>query len=204
MFRELSERLTIWGIHRGILRIEQRSVYEYGIEVILLNAGALFLCFLISLLENNLLFFGIMFLSFIPLRMSVGGKHASKCEICFISSIFFYWLLLKLSETGVWREHKAIWTLGMAVSLLFLWFVAPVKSKKRTYDGAGVEKKKKRARCVIIINLVCYGILYRFFPRGACCQSVLILGVTFVAAAGVVENVFGKRGTSISSGKGTA
>lgn len=190
MFKELSERLTIWGIHRGILNIEKRSIYEYGLEVILLNAGILFICFLISLLERNILFFGITLLSFLPLRMSVGGKHASRSEICFVSSILFYWLLLKISKTAFWRENMLFWVLCLVGALAFMWFVAPVKNKKRVYDGEGVERKRKRARYIILINLALFLIFYQFFPQGACCQSILVLGVGFVAAAGIAENIF--------------
>lgn len=82
------------------------------------------------------------------------------------------------------------WLLCLIGALAFMWFVAPVKNKRRAYDREGVERKGKRAHYIILINLALFFVFYQFFPQGACCQSILVLGVALVAAAGIAENFF--------------
>ena len=130
MFQKLSERITIWGIQRNILQIEKRKIYEYGLEVILLNSSILLICFLIALLENSLLFFGIFCLFFIPLRVFIGGKHAARSETCFVCSILFYTIMQKISMIE-WKEQAGwIWLLVAGIMFLILWVIAPVMNKK--------------------------------------------------------------------------
>lgn len=189
MFRELSERITIWGINRKWLDIEKRRIYEYGLEVILLNVSILLICLMVSLLQGTMLFFGMLVMVFIPLRTSVGGIHASKCEICFGSSILLYCVLMELSGAAYRWGHSWLWGISFMAAVVFLWIVAPVKNKKRTYEMTGIKEKRKKAHGILVGNVVLFIVAYLYMPRIACYQVIQILGVCMIAVLGLTERV---------------
>lgn len=76
MFRNLAEDIAFLLIKHKILDIEQRDIYIYGLEVILLNGGLVLMFLTISLLFGVMINFWAYLIFFLPIRIFSGGYHA--------------------------------------------------------------------------------------------------------------------------------
>lgn len=90
MFHNLAVDVAFLLIKNKIVDIEQRDIYIYGLEVILLNGSLLLVFLIISLLCGEMINFWAYLLFFLPLRIFSGGYHAESGERCFILSTILY------------------------------------------------------------------------------------------------------------------
>lgn len=84
--KRIAEVLTDYVIQKGMVKEEDRELYEYGftmtIEVGLFVLSCLFISLYLHMLMEGILFF----LIFAPLRSYAGGLHLDKFRSCFILS----------------------------------------------------------------------------------------------------------------------
>lgn len=90
MFRYIAEDIAFLLIKNKIVDIEEREVYVYGLEVLLLNISNIIIALIISLITKSMWHFVAFILIFVPLRIFVGGYHAKTSEICFIYTSLVY------------------------------------------------------------------------------------------------------------------
>ena len=83
MFRDVADKLVVYLLRKGILKEDNKEIYVYAFEVILMNSLLLFMLLVLSIIFDCLVLFGCYFSIFIPLRIFSGGYHAKKSEICF-------------------------------------------------------------------------------------------------------------------------
>ena len=98
MFRNLAEDIAFLLIKHKIVDIEQREVYIYGLEVILLNGGLLIAFLIISLLCGGMINFWAYLIFFLPIRIFSGGYHAETSERCFILSTIMYGISVTVTK----------------------------------------------------------------------------------------------------------
>lgn len=80
------------------------EIIEYGIKAICLNLLNIITILLIGYITNNLYFSVIFLISFVPMRLILGGYHCNsviKCEVCF-SVIYF---IIQLINTTILKKY---------------------------------------------------------------------------------------------------
>lgn len=90
MFRKMAEEIVFFLLCKGILDSDKREVYEYAVEVILLNGGLLCTTFLISVLLHKFREYLLFLIIFLPLRVTLGGMHLESSLLCMIWSNILY------------------------------------------------------------------------------------------------------------------
>ena len=147
MFRNLAEDIAFLLIKHKILDIEQRDIYIYGLEVILLNGG---LVLTISLLFGVMINFWAYLIFFLPIRIFSGGYHAKTSERCFVLSTVMYGLSIALTKFIPLLYTLWEWRIAGIVSLFVILVMAPLINENNPLS----KTQRKRNRIIVYILLV--------------------------------------------------
>lgn len=142
--------LTNYVIQKGVVKKEEREVYQYGFEATL----EMTLCIVISaiiagalgMIVEGILFFVI----FIPLRSYAGGLHLEHYWAClFLSCLTFSGILLicKYLSVGLLFSFVCVLLLGFSI-----WCMYPVENVNRLVDREEDAYFKKRLKKYLLID----------------------------------------------------
>ncbi len=90
MIQTAAEELVFFLLRHKWLDREKRDIYEYAMEVILLNGGILIINLILGILFGKLTGYLAFLLLFVPLRRYLGGFHFKSSGVCMICSILFF------------------------------------------------------------------------------------------------------------------
>lgn len=190
MFRYLSENITFVLLKKRMLNKEKRDVYEYGIEVILLNSVLLISILLISIIGKSLTFFGGFLLFFLPIRVFVGGYHAKHSETCLILSVAMYVvsMIIYIKFAYLYKNDLALILFFVSVIILTLW--SHLKNPKHQLTKYQYRRNKYIVCCILTLQIVLFIIFYKMNYTIASCEIILI-----ILASGLL--VIGKIGKKV-------
>ena len=171
MFRLAAEEIVFFLICHKCLGISKREVYEYAVEVLLMNGSLLFVDFLLSLFFHQLWFFFVFFVFFVPLRMCLGGLHFKHAGTCMIASVLFY-VILMLSHAQLYERYADIEMAGMVLLSAACLLQKPLPAKI-----SGLENNhKKIANVIIWLETLLIVVLWNFEVMGVSAMLVLHMG----------------------------
>ena len=155
----MSDWLSRLMVERGIIEEDDRDIYRFGIHngfIILLN---LFTALLIGLFTTRLLVVVVFTLSFMTLRNYTGGYHSDSSVFCYISSTLVLFIPI---YTLYAFEHAPAALRGtlLIFSIIVILILSPMDSKKRKLDADEIRHYGRRARVLLILQLVVLFILY--------------------------------------------
>lgn len=150
MFRNLAEDIAFLLIKNKIVDIEERDIYIYGIEVILLNGGLLLVFLLISLLSGAMMNFWAYLVFFLPLRTFSGGYHAKTSECCFVMSTVMYGISVAVTKFLPLLYLNFYWWTAGVISALIIFIFAPLINANNPLN----EFQKKRNRIIVYSLLI--------------------------------------------------
>lgn len=150
MFRNLAEDIAFLMIKNKIVDIEERDIYIYGIEVILLNGGLFLIFLLISLLSGTMVNFWAYLIFFFPLRTFSGGYHAKTSECCFVMSTVMYGISVAVTKFLPLLYLNFYWWTAGVVSVLIILIFAPLINANNPLN----EIQKKRNRIIVYFLLL--------------------------------------------------
>ena len=159
MFRYFAENIAFMLIRKNILNIRNRDIYAYGIEVILLNSILLMSLLGISIIGNNLMFFGEFLLFFVPIRTFAGGYHAKHSETCLAISIGIYSVAMIIYNRfpNLYRSVFAICLFIVAIVILIV--ESPLKNPKHPL----ADYQYRRNRVIVYGIITIYVVLFVIF-----------------------------------------
>lgn len=134
LYRRISVGLTARMISAGVLKEEDRDVYQYSIEVVaalianIVSAFVLFVVF--GRFSEGLIFFAVFF----PLRTYSGGYHASSHLKCYLLSMAIMLIvILCLNNISPSAYYMVSAVLGL-FSVIVIFMFSPVEDKNRPLD----------------------------------------------------------------------
>lgn len=151
-YRRISVSLTDRMITAGVVKEEDRDVYQYSIEVVaalivnIVSACALFVVF--GRLSEGLIFFAVFF----PLRTYSGGYHASthlKCYLLSMAIMLIVICCLSIISQSSYYMLSAV--LGF-FSTLTIFMFSPVEDKNRPLDEKEVKVYRKISLRVLAVE----------------------------------------------------
>lgn len=150
--KRLEEVLTDYVIQKGMVKEEDRELYEYGftmtIEVGLFVLSSLLVSLYLHMFMEGILFF----LIFAPLRSYAGGLHLDKFHSCFILSCLTFsgiLLIVRYVHIPMLFSFIALIILEVAVYTLY-----PVENINREVDSEENRFFKKRLKIFLVIDLL--------------------------------------------------
>lgn len=157
----MSEWLSRRLADMGIIKEEEREIYQYGLSngmVILLN---LFTALLIGVFSGHLLSAALFTLFFMLLRSYSGGYHSDSRVFCYLVSstvllipVYTFEVMTKIS-TGL-----VVAILLAASAVIFI--LSTMDSPKRKLDEEEKKHFGRRARLILCAELAVFGLLYGF------------------------------------------
>ena len=119
---------------------DERELYEYGLFVLLFNGFIVISIYIMGIVLNKYQLTLTFLLSFIPLRIQLGGYHCKTPLLCYISFFSIFLLIIGIDDIF---ENFIVDILVAIISLLIMQIV--LKSHKN---------KKKVIRYILILNLI--------------------------------------------------
>ena len=127
MIHQVSRQITRSLINNDIIKFDDVSVYQYGLEVLIMTIAKFTGLFLIGLLTGYLIETIVFILAFSSIRIYAGGYHASTVFKCFMLSLFFLSLDIIACQKLMVVNNSWISIASAGVALLVIYKLAPVE-----------------------------------------------------------------------------
>ena len=174
MFHNLAVDIAFLLIKNKIVDIQQRDIYVYGLEVILLNGSLLIVFLIASLLCGEMINFLAYFLFFLPLRLFSGGYHAEKSESCFVLSTIMYGLSIAITVFFPLLYQNWKWIIAGVISVVVILVLSPMVNENNPLTKAQ-RKRNRIIVCVLLaVDLVVFILSCNFNWRIASNELVFI------------------------------
>lgn len=156
MFHNLAEDIAFVLIKHKVLDIEQRDVYIYGLEVILLNGSVLFAFMLMSFLFKEWIHYLAFLVAFVPLRIFSGGYHANTSERCFLVSVLMYGV--SLAAIKLIQNLSMHWSFLAAgiISVVVILAMAPLINKNNPLSVSQKNRNRIIAYAILVLDLILF------------------------------------------------
>ena len=187
MIEKLGIRIVNFFIEEGILRENERNIYNYCfsciIEIFINLMSVLFISILLQKVIESLIFM----LIFIPLRSTAGGFHCSTSTRCYVLSISIYISVILLYPYITFVSIYAI--VGIcAINLLIVMLLSPVESSNKPLTN---KSRIVNRILSIIIMFISIGIIFVFYVVDSVYLYIVVLCVTvsnISLIAGYIDN----------------
>lgn len=156
MFHNLAEDITFVLIKHKILDIEQRDVYIYGLEVILLNSIVLITFMLMSFLFKEWLHYLAFLVTFVPLRIFSGGYHADTSERCFLVSVFMYGASLAAIKLIQNLSMNWFFLAAGVISVIVILVMTPLINKNNPLSVSQKNRNRITAYAILVLDLILF------------------------------------------------
>lgn len=160
---------------------DDHDVYVYGAEFILNEFISDFFLILTSLIFHKVSEVLIWMLFFTPLRIHLGGTHASSHFKCiFLSTIICY---ICVYTAPLAANYPLIIVVVSAISLLTVVKIAPVVHPNHPVSETRMLKSRKMAILIVCLEVIISAIAYIYFSKNLGCVgfvsvfSACILGM---------------------------
>ncbi|MBR5949295.1 MAG: accessory gene regulator B family protein [Clostridia bacterium] len=144
MIRSFSIRIAKALVRYGAEQ-EMEDVYAYGIECTLSTALILSLLMIVGLAINKPVYMLVFILAWLPLRMIVGGAHATTHFACTLVSVGLGVLSILLSEY-ILKAQLLLLIFLLLIGYCVLFFAAPVIHKNHPISQKRFYKTRTIAR----------------------------------------------------------
>ncbi len=198
MFYQASEHIAKKLVEKNTISSENKPIYQYGIQqgfTIGLNILTTFVIGLVfKMIVESFLFLAV----YIPLRSFAGGVHAKTANRCYVYStimIIAELLVIKFFPFGIF--------IGSCLSLIsgaIIFLLAPVETENKKLDESEKQVYKKRARIILIIELVIQFIIALMsWNNIMMCFSLAFVSLSLIMLAGVIKNNYNDKQNKINS-----
>lgn len=167
-------------VNAGYISLETKDSYKYGIDVLIVNIIPILITLTISYWLNQTRFGIIFLISFIPIRVNIGGYHCKRITTCIFSFTILYVLVLWLGFSNIFYILRVI---GLFCILLIFW-LTPITYDVIKKPENNMMKAKSRVKdvCFIMLFVVLIG-EYTYLHRGvymACILNVILYTVGYM------------------------
>lgn len=192
MFGDIAENLYFYLLNKNLLDEDDKEIYIYALEVILLNGSLLFFFFIVSLILDQIMFFLCYIGFFLPLRLFSGGYHAKRSETCFgISVASYLGALYLLSNNRDLYEHKYV-MIATLIVMIIMFISSPIENRNHPINKF---QKKRNSFIMKVVILADFTLLYVFYVNELMITSyevVFVLMNALLFFLGKVEKVKNK------------
>lgn len=149
----MTDRLLEQMVKWDIIRSEDKEIYRFGLEGLLLKSVHYMSYLFIAVLFREMVSFLLFFTAFLLLRKNAGGYHAKTRRCCYIiSCATVICVLTAIQMISKWT-NAAIIAVGLILAAdMIVCMEAPVVNKNRLLDEE--EKKYFRKRCLGLLAVV--------------------------------------------------
>lgn len=184
---EGSKKLTQFFIQSGVVKEEERDVYQYCFEVLFSVSSSMLLILLVGAVSGRIAETILYLLGFWPIRLFAGGYHAKTPLGCLALTTAFYLLFLGTVFIGYYSTGV---TAGAMTILAFLTIYA-VPSVVHENKPIGAEQRKElKRKSRLAAGLIVVGVLGLLaFQNGTIFGYSLSAGLSVAAVSLVMAQL---------------
>ncbi len=164
MYKKTSQFLTKHFVRKNLIAEDKADMYEYGFEVLLSTSVYILIFLLLSVLTRSLFVSLLFFVSFLAIRKTAGGFHAStylKCHLLFFLTHCLFIVLNGLVPVGYLRLMSIFMIVISAVLVLVF---APVAHPNKPFI---YNERKKFRRISFWYTIIASSLAIICFPFSA-------------------------------------
>ncbi|PKM54608.1 MAG: hypothetical protein CVV00_07470 [Firmicutes bacterium HGW-Firmicutes-5] len=192
MIKQFARTITSFLVRDYIISEEEKEIYQYGTEQIIINLITLSVtCFIASVFKIWSITI-LWLLGFLPIRAVAGGYHAETPVRCNLLTFFVYTINIVVIQS--WYHYMNLTMLMAIISLILLsiYKYAPVDHTNMVLEYEEYFKVKKRSRIIgTILSIGCLFIATLTRPDNKYLIST-IMGVVTASISLVIGSL--KRG----------
>lgn len=189
---KIAELFVTWQIQKNVIKEEDRAVYIYAYETLLMRVINLLIAIIVGVSVKNLTTVLIFLASYIPLRTYAGGYHSRDSIRCMIFSTLLILCVALVTKTPRFEESTLRYFIFVGISILsyvVILFASPVADKNKPLSEE--EKKKCAILARMIATLVIIAALIFYLFKKPEVVGVLLMGQVIMALMlilGIINN----------------
>lgn len=187
MISELSKKISSYLVLNGADESEA-SVLAYGAECfinLLISDGLLLI---IGLLTHRVIYLLIWSVSFILLRVNLGGLHASSHFWCILIGTAIGASSMAISP--LWVTHTNTAVICAVLAALIAIIIAPVPHKNKKH----VQKQRRKIKLMVAVTVSAEGIaVLTFYSVNPLISAYIVSGLVIATALAVAGLFFNPR-----------
>ena len=176
MPERISRKLFEAQLKCGVLGEEDRSLYEYGYQLLIGKLLVYVLILVMGIWTGSLLQIFVFLLAFTPIRQYAGGFHLEKAGACIWASGFL------VCAAGQYLRFVPVPGIGTmllwGVSIGIIWALAPVGCSNKRLDEKETEVYRRRTRILLGLESIVTGIAfaagYLWISKGVMLAQILL------------------------------
>ena len=132
---------------------EENEIVRYGLELFLIKTVFLSFALLIGYMFRNFWECFVFTFLFSGIRSLAGGYHSSTRIRCFIMSMIMYGIVICIFKLVYAYRFITFILLALSIiSIVIIWFLAPVETVNRPIEEFESKKLQKKVRIMILLE----------------------------------------------------
>lgn len=152
----IARTLTDYVIYKGMVKEEERSIYEYGFVVAMETGLSLIISFFVAGILHMVVEGILFFIVFIPLRSYAGGLHLEHYWSCLVLSCLTFSVILLLTKFAIMPTYIVFFIIVFLELLVYCLY--PVENINRKVDAVENKFFQKRLKKFLLIDMLIAGI----------------------------------------------
>lgn len=154
MIKQFAGTITSFLVHDNIIDGEDREIYQYGTEQILINFSTLAVICIIAFCTNSWIQTVFWLCGMLPIRAVAGGYHASSPAKCNVLTVSVF--ILNIVTINIFQIYITTYLLyaSLCVILFSIIRFAPVDHKNKELDQKEFLIAKRKSRIIGCIFFV--------------------------------------------------
>ena len=195
MIDQFAGAITSFLLQENAIKEDEREIYQYGTEQIIINLTSLMAIGIIACLMHMWLETIFFLLGLVPLRSVAGGYHASTPRRCSGLTLLVY--VINIFAIVVLEKQITLQMIMLMASMVIISMIryAPVDHKNRMLGSEeSVKARRKSVLIAFILSIFCVGT-----AMSNSVNNVFIVSIMMGAATASVSLIIGsiKRGGEI-------
>lgn len=182
MILKIANTWADWLVENGA-NSDDYEIYSYGAECMLNELFSDLLLILTALLFHKTFEMILWMLFFTPLRVHLGGMHASSHLKCILSSVLLSYLCIFTYPLVI----DSPLTMGfiLAISIFIVYRIAPVVHPNHPVSENRMIQMRKRALLILFIEIIIAYFAYGYFSKiVASIATISLFSVCLLAMMG--------------------
>ena len=179
MIKKIAFDITSFLVEEKIIGDDDKEIYQYGTEQILINSFTLVVIGIISVIMFSWVQALFWMIGMLPIRALAGGYHAStpfNCNVLTIAVFVLNMFIIDILMNHITLVSSILILLLINLSLVFF---APVDHRNKVLDESEtVIAKKKSQEIGIAVSITCAVLIYILGAKNIYSISIILGALT--------------------------
>ena len=162
MFSFLSQRVVEYALKRNAIKSEDKELYLFAYQLLIANIITVISLLIISLIFGYVVETLIFIVFLFPLRIYAGGFHQRTQELCYISTVVAYTIVLTFVKFATSLLSPLVCILAFLSSSGIIILLAPLEDPNKPLSTEECRKYKITTLITLTIELVLFALAVFF------------------------------------------